>query len=75
MTKRRASRKKRPDRSQSPFFKIPFHRLQNPFQPFTLISEEEVEQLHDASMTILEEVGLDFLDEETLDIWEKAGAI
>ncbi len=58
----------------SPFFNIPFRRLRNPWPPLEIISAEQVEQLHQASMRILEEVGLDFLDDEALDLWQQAGA-
>ncbi|NOZ72282.1 MAG: trimethylamine methyltransferase family protein [Chloroflexi bacterium] len=42
--------------------------------PLTVLSEEDILQIHEASMTILEEIGIRWLDEETLDLWEKAGA-
>ena len=32
------------------------------------------DRLHDASLTILETVGIDFLDDEALDLWQQAGA-
>jgi trimethylamine--corrinoid protein Co-methyltransferase len=42
--------------------------------PLNFVSPEQIEKLHDASLHILENVGLDFLDEEALDIWQRAGA-
>src|SRR5689334_19774993 len=42
--------------------------------PVEMLSAEQIEQIHDTSMRILEEIGLDFLDDEALDIWEQAGA-
>lgn len=66
--------KLRERRSRSPFLKIPSRRLSNRWTPLELISPEQIEQLHEASMRILEEMGLDFLDAEALDLWEKAGA-
>ncbi len=65
---------KRAARRQLPLHKQPFQQPRNPFQPMEILSAEQIEQLHAASMTILEEVGLDFLDAEALDLWEKAGA-
>ncbi len=41
---------------------------------YELLDEEGVETLHDASMTILEEIGIDFRDEEALALWREAGA-
>jgi trimethylamine---corrinoid protein Co-methyltransferase len=69
---RRAARRAR--RSQSLFAGIPFRRLQNPLRPLEVITPEQIEQLHQASMHILEQIGITFMDAEALDVWEKAGA-
>ena len=53
---------------------MPFRQLRNPLPPLEIISPDQIEQLHQASMHILENVGLDFLDAEALDIWQNAGA-
>ncbi|MFW5943525.1 MAG: trimethylamine methyltransferase family protein, partial [Chloroflexota bacterium] len=78
MPARRSRRSRRPrsrrKRQLSPLLTRPF---QQPFQrhaPFELLDEEQLERIHHASMHILENVGLDFLDDEVLDIWERAGA-
>ncbi|MCL4298604.1 MAG: trimethylamine methyltransferase family protein [Anaerolineae bacterium] len=72
----RAARRaaQRHSRSQSPLLKIPFRRISNRLAPLELISAEQVEQLHQASLQILEQTGLDFLDDESLELWQKAGA-
>jgi trimethylamine--corrinoid protein Co-methyltransferase len=69
---RRAARRQR--RTQSPFATIPFRRIQNPYPAFEVITPEQVEQLHEASMHILENIGIVFMDAEALDLWEQAGA-
>jgi trimethylamine--corrinoid protein Co-methyltransferase len=69
---RRAARRRQ--RAESPLLKFPFRQLRNPFPPLELISAEQVEELHNASMHILEQVGLDFMDDEALELWQKAGA-
>ena len=69
---RRAEERRK--RSELPLLKLPFRQLRNRLPPLELISPEQIEQLHEASMRILEEVGLDFLDAEALDLWAKAGA-
>jgi trimethylamine--corrinoid protein Co-methyltransferase len=69
---RRAARKE--ERGGSPLLQMPFRLLRNRLPPLELVSTEQVEQLHKASMDILENVGLRFLDDKTLDIWERAGA-
>ena len=48
--------------------------LRNPQPPYSWLDEESLESIHQASLTILEEIGLDFLDAEALSLWAKAGA-
>ncbi len=69
---KRATR--RQQRLESPLFKIPFRQLRNPLPPLEFLSPEQVERLHAASLHILENVGVDFLDDEAIDLWAKAGA-
>ncbi len=69
--KPRPTRRQRPE---SPLLQLPFHPLNNPFPPLEILSPEQLEQIHRASMRILEEIGLEFWDDETLDLWQKAGA-
>jgi len=45
-----------------------------PFPPVEWLGPEALDQLHDASMRILEDIGLDFMDDEALDMWARAGA-
>lgn len=52
----------------------PFRLTRNPFPPLCPLREEQLEQIHAASMKILEDVGIDFLDAEALQLWESAGA-
>ncbi|MCB8946208.1 MAG: trimethylamine methyltransferase family protein [Ardenticatenaceae bacterium] len=65
---------RRQQRQESPLLKQAFRLVQHPLPPYEFLSLAQIEWLHEASMRILEEVGLDFLDEEVLTIWEKAGA-
>ncbi len=69
---RRSAR--RQQRAESPILKTPFRLLRNPHPPLEVISPEQIEQLHNASMRILETIGIDFMDAEALDIFEKTGA-
>lgn len=52
----------------------PFRLTRNPFAPLCPLDQEQLQQIHAASLTILEEVGVDFLDAEALHLWESAGA-
>ncbi len=69
---RRAARRQR--RTESPLLRLPFQPMRNRLPPLEVINGKQLEQLHTASMRILEEIGLSFMDGETLSILEQAGA-
>lgn len=46
----------------------------NPFRPVPAVSEDHLEAIHEASLTILEEIGMDFLHAEARAILKAAGA-
>jgi trimethylamine---corrinoid protein Co-methyltransferase len=69
---RRAAR--REQRRRSPLERLPYRELVNTLPPVEMLSAEQIETIHAASMRILEEIGIDFLDHEALDIYEAAGA-
>ncbi len=72
--RRNQRRNRRRDRSKQPLLSIPFRQLHNPLAPLEVLSVEQIEQIHEASMQILEDIGLRWLDDEALDLWKKAGA-
>ncbi len=45
-----------------------------PFLPTPAVSEDELEAIHEASLTILQEIGMDFLHDEAKAILKAAGA-
>ena len=45
-----------------------------PFKPVDLVGEEQIEAIHQASMQILSEIGIDFLNEEARRLLAGAGA-
>ena len=45
----------------------------NRLQPYDLLRGEEVEAIHEQAMTILEEIGVDFLHDRARDLFAKAG--
>jgi trimethylamine--corrinoid protein Co-methyltransferase len=71
---RRSRRAKQRERLASPLAKTPFRHLKNPYRPLEILDDEQIEQLHQASLRILEEIGLDFFDDEALNLWRDAGA-
>lgn len=70
----RRSRRPRRSRQVSPLSHIPWTAVRNPMPPLERLSPAEVERIHNASMRIVEEIGIVFMDDEALDLWEKAGA-
>ncbi len=53
---------------------LAWRRLQNPYRPIEVLEEEHLEAIHATSLTILEEVGMDFLLPEAVEILRAAGA-
>ena len=53
---------------------LPWRKLNIPFPPTALISEEQLEEIHDASLDVLEQVGLEFLGKRALGLFKAAGA-
>jgi trimethylamine--corrinoid protein Co-methyltransferase len=48
--------------------------LRNRFAPVEPLDEEQINLIHEASMTLLEEQGIEVLGEQALDLFRKAGA-
>jgi trimethylamine--corrinoid protein Co-methyltransferase len=48
--------------------------VRNPYRPIEILADDALDRIHDASMTILEEIGMDFLSEEARTIAKEAGA-
>ena len=48
--------------------------LTNPYDPIQVINDEALQQIHDASLRVLEEIGLEFLLPEARDLLRQAGA-
>ncbi|MDJ0686368.1 MAG: trimethylamine methyltransferase family protein [Alphaproteobacteria bacterium] len=53
---------------------LSFQRFDNPHAPMTIVSDDQLEAIHTASLAVLEEIGLNFLLPEACEILRKAGA-
>jgi trimethylamine--corrinoid protein Co-methyltransferase len=53
---------------------VPWRRLVNPYRPIEILSADEVEAIHTASLTILSEIGMQVLGDRALDALRGAGA-
>ncbi len=52
----------------------PFRQLQTRWPPLDVLPPEDLARIHNASMQILENTGIEILDAEALDVFAKAGA-
>ncbi|MBM4422326.1 MAG: trimethylamine methyltransferase family protein [Chloroflexi bacterium] len=52
----------------------PFRQLRSPWPPLDVLTPDDLARIHNASMQILENTGIELLDGEALEIFRKAGA-
>ncbi len=78
MTRRGRSRRKAEAAdaggSASSIRQLPFRQLRNPYAPVGLLSDDEVDSIHNASLDVLEGIGINFLLDEARDVLKEAGA-
>jgi len=60
--------------SISSFNQLPWQQVRNPFPPFKFITDDQVEDIHNAALEVLETIGLNFLSDEARDLLKAAGA-
>jgi len=68
------NRRGRKRRESSALTQLPRRALRNPYAPIEVLSADQIEAIHDTSMQILEEIGMDFLHPEAREILGRAGA-
>ena len=66
---------RRPRRPAPGLARLPWRTLTNPFRPVEILSGDQVETIHRASLRILAEVGIEVLGDRALDAFVRAGAI
>jgi len=71
-TRRGGTASRRAERASAPLVQQRYITREIPL--YELINAEGVELLHEQSMTILEEIGIDFRDEAAIRLWREAGA-
>ena len=77
MSEPRQSRRRRQGRAKRDANQLaqpPWRAVRNPFKPVDLLSEEQVERIHQASLTVLRDMGVEFMSDEALNVLERAGA-
>jgi trimethylamine--corrinoid protein Co-methyltransferase len=53
---------------------LPLRRVENPYPPMQLLSADQVEAIHQASLYILENFGIELMSPRALALFEQAGA-
>ncbi|MES2211055.1 MAG: trimethylamine methyltransferase family protein [Chloroflexota bacterium] len=54
--------------------RLPWRTLVNPYRPVEILSEDQIETIHRASLRILAEVGTEVLGDRAIDLLARAGA-
>jgi trimethylamine--corrinoid protein Co-methyltransferase len=70
---REAQRRERRSRGGA-LKQLPWRSYRNPYKPIEAITADQIEAIHNASLRVLEEIGIDFLDESARERLRKAGA-
>jgi trimethylamine--corrinoid protein Co-methyltransferase len=72
--RRRRSADKGQARGAAAIPQLPLRRVRSPWPPMALLSAEQVEAIHEASMHILENFGIELMSKRALALFEQAGA-
>ncbi len=67
-------RSKRSDRTANAIRQLPWSRIENRLPPPALLSDDQVEAIHHASLRVLAETGMEVLSDRALDLFADAGA-
>jgi trimethylamine---corrinoid protein Co-methyltransferase len=70
----REGRRPRRERAAGGLNQLPARQLRNPYAPFEILSADQVEAIHHASLQVLAEIGMNFLLDEARAILKDAGA-
>ncbi len=71
---KRKSRRKSLERVTATIEQAPFRRISNRFPPLKVLSKEEVEMIHQASLDVLEQVGVEMMSGPGRKLLRKVGA-
>lgn len=60
-------------RTASVIPQLPLRRVVNPYPPMAILSDDQVEAIHDASMHILENLGIELMSPRAVELFARAG--
>ena len=67
--------RRRTRRTTGGIAQLPWRTVHNPYRPIEILSADEVEVLHRASLRILAEIGVEVLGDRALDLLGRGGAV
>lgn len=70
----RTGRRRGRDSVPAPKRQIDYHNLRNPFPPASVFSDDRVEAIHNAALTVLEELGIKVLLPQARTLFRQGGA-
>ncbi|MTI02563.1 trimethylamine methyltransferase family protein [Roseibium sp. RKSG952] len=70
----RRGRRARAEAAETPQRQVDYRNLRNPFPPMAAFTEDRIEALHQASLTVLEEIGIKVLLPEARRLFQQGGA-
>ena len=73
-TRRRPSRRGARKQASNRLEQIDWQELENPYPPIEILPQEDLDKIHDASMSILSDIGIRFLEPRARELLRKAGA-
>ena len=71
--RRRGGRRERPTGPVGPQ-QVPWRLYKRPMEPTRVVSDDELESIHLASLEVLRDTGMDFLHATALEMWAEVGA-
>ena len=70
----RDTTRRRKRRTSGGLKQLPWRSITNPYDPIEVLDEEQVERIHEASLEVLETLGMKILSDQALDLLDSAGA-
>ena len=75
MARRSTSRRRDAGRASKPILnQLPWREVRNPFPPVEVLSADQLEHIHNSSLTVLEELGMEVMGTEARRLYREAGA-
>jgi len=71
---KRGRRRSGGKRSQSGIQQLPWRQVENPYSPLEPLTPEGIERIHETSMRVLEELGIEVMNAEARSLLAQAGA-